>query len=71
MMSDDNEEIDRILDDMIQLLTKEKYFIKEVHNTAIQFLLEKEAEMKNEQEERRALDIEQAKKLAKARMTKM
>ena len=56
---------------MIQLLTKEKYFIKEVHNTAIQFLLEKEAEMKNEQEERRALDIEQAKKLAKARMTKM
>ena len=71
MMSDDNEEIERILGDMIQLLTKEKYFIKEVHNTAIQFLLEKEEEMKNEQEERRALDIEQAKKLAKARMTKM
>ena len=71
MMNDDNEEITRILNDMIQLITKEKYFIKEVHNTAVQFLINQEEEMKNEQEERRALEIEQAKKLAKVRMTKM
>ena len=28
MMNDENEEITRILNDMIQLITKEKYFIK-------------------------------------------
>ena len=71
MMNDDNEEITRILNDMIQLITKEKYFIKEVHNTAVQFLINQEEEMKNEQEARKALEIEQAKKLAKVRMTKM
>ena len=27
-MNDDNEEITRILNDIIQLITKEKYFIK-------------------------------------------
>ena len=71
MMNDENEEITRILNDMIQLITKEKYFIKEVHNTAVQFLINQEEEMKNEQEARKALEIEQTKKLAKVRMTKM
>ena len=46
-------------------------YLQEVHNTAVQFLINQEEEMKNEQEERRALEIEQAKKLAKVRMTKM
>ena len=46
-------------------------YLQEVHNTAVQFLLNQEEEMKNEQEARKALEIEQTKKLAKVRMTKM
>ena len=67
-MSEDSEEIDRVLDDMHQLLTKEKYFIRDVHNTAVEFIQEKEEEIKIQQEERRVIEAKQAKKLAKARM---
>ena len=68
LISEDSDEIDRVLDDMVQLLTKEKNFIKDVHNTAIEFIHEKEEEIKIQQEERRVIEAEQAKKLAKARM---
>ena len=68
LMSEDSEVIEQVLHEMCELLKKEKMFIRDVFNTGIEFIREKEEAMRNQQEEKKLLEAEQAKKIAKAKM---
>ena len=68
LYADDSEEIEQVLDEMRQLLTRERSFIRDVYNTGIEFIRNKEAEIKKQQEEKKQIETEQAKKIAKAKM---
>ena len=48
LMSEDSEVIQQVLHEMCQLLTKEKFFIRDVFNTGIEFIREKEEAMRNQ-----------------------
>ena len=68
LYGEDSEEIEQVLDEMRQLLTKERSFIRDVYNTGIEFIRNKEAEIIKQQEEKKQIVTEQAKKIAKAKM---
>ena len=68
LYADDSEEIEQVLDEMRQLLTRERSFIRDVYNTGIEFIRNKEAEIIKQQEEKKQNISDQAKKIAKAKM---
>ena len=58
LMGEDSEEIEQVLHEMRQLLTKECFFIRDVYNTSIEFIQEKEEAIKNQQEEKKLIEAE-------------
>ena len=68
LYADDSEEIDQVLDEMRQLLTRERSFIRDVYNTGIEFIRNKEAEIIKQEEQKKQNISVQAKKIAKAKM---
>ena len=63
----DSHEIDVVLNEMFQLMKKEKNFIREVYNTSIEFIQDKEAMAKIQQDEKKQIEAEQNKKIAAAK----